>query len=390
VKRQSTVTIYVRHQSNCRYANRTGRTFARDCNCVKWLRYSGEVCFCQGRKHGPHRQHKLTTGTRSWSIAEEKRADLQRRLDVGDIGTLPQSPEEKRPTIAQAVETFITAKLGEGCGPSTIRKLRHQLGGLEQFMTERSKFFPAEITATDLIEFRASWAWESGVTRQKAQQNLRAFLRSACKENLPDLLTALKTIRLSKADVARLEPQPFSETELQKLLEQIGVTFKGNLDLVTRLTVLVHFMVATGVAIRDAVQMEREHIAGGWLRFRRQKTNRPVEQRLDDGLHRELEGLANGNRYLFWNGISAPTSATGLYQTHMRQVMKDAGLWIEGNLFHRFRDTAVDFWFGQGASELEVATMLGDTVPIVEKHYRKLLSKRLQERLAKVPVRVWQ
>jgi integrase len=297
-------------------------------------------------------------------------------------------PETKRPTITQAVETFITAKLSEGCGPSTIRKLRYQLGLFEQFLAERSKFFPVEITVTDVIEFRASWDWESGVTRQKAQQNLRSFLRSCCRENLADLLTALKTIRLSKADIARLEPQPFSEDEIQKLLAQIPVTFNGRPDIITRLTVLVHFMAATGVAIRDAVQMERANIAGGWLRFRRQKSNRPVEQRLDAGLCRELETLANG-RYIFWGGTSSAASAAGLLQTYMRRVMKDADLWIDGNLFHRFRDTAVDYWFGQGASELEVATMLGDTVPIVERHYRKLMSKRLQARLAGVKVRAW-
>jgi len=69
--------------------------------------------------------------------------------------------------------------------------------------------------------------------------------------------------------------------------------------------------------------------------------------------------------------------------------MTDAGLWIKGNLSHRFRDTAVDFWLGQGCSILEVAAMLGDTVPIVEKHYRKLLSSRMAARLAKVPTRSW-
>lgn len=33
--------------------------------------------------------------------------------------------------------------------------------------------------------------------------------------------------------------------------------------------------------------------------------------------------------------------------------------------------------------------MLGDTVAIVEKHYRKMLSKRMADRLANVPTRSW-
>jgi len=37
----------------------------------------------------------------------------------------------------------------------------------------------------------------------------------------------------------------------------------------------------------------------------------------------------------------------------------------------------------------EIAAMLGDTVAIVEKHYADLASKRMEERLAKIPVRAW-
>jgi integrase len=59
------------------------------------------------------------------------------------------------------------------------------------------------------------------------------------------------------------------------------------------------------------------------------------------------------------------------------------------NLFHRFRDTAVDYWLGEGCSVVEIAAMLGDTVPVVERHYRKLLSARMKERLAKIPTRSW-
>jgi hypothetical protein len=92
---------------------------------------------------------------------------------------------------------------------------------------------------------------------------------------------------------------------------------------------------------------------------------------------------------VFWNGTSQPTSATGLWQDDLRVVMQDAGLWIPGNLSHRFRDTAVDFWLGSGCSIVEVSAMLGDTVSVVEKHYRKLMSKRMAERLANVPTRSW-
>jgi len=364
------ISVFVRHNPSCKY--RDDETWRR-CNCRKHLRWTHNG-----------KQFRQSAKTRSWQQAE----DEKRRLETQFAGNGAPIVEETR-TIEQLLQTFITAKQTEGCTNSVIRKLRFQLGMFQRFMAERSKFFPREITATDVIEFRATWTWESGLTRQKAQQNLRSFLRMSCRENLPDLLAALKTIRLAKTDIARLEPQPFSEAELTRLLAQVPKTFSDPVK-VARLTTVIHFMVSTGLAIRDTVQLERSHIADGWLRIRRQKTSRPVEQKLDVGLYQELMTVANDNpKYIFWNGTSQPASATGLWQKYLRRVMGKAGLLIKGNISHRFRDTAVDFWLGAGCSVVEIAAMLGDTVPIVEKHYRKLLSARMKERLAKVPTRTW-
>ena len=242
----------------------------------------------------------------------------------------------------------MTAKRSEGLSPATLRKLKYQLGTFEQFLAARSKFFPSEITATDVIEFRSGWTWKSGVTRQKAQQNLRGFLRLCCTDNLEKLLNALKPIKLSKIDMTRLKPQPFSEEELKRLLAQVPKTFPDATK-AAKMTALIHCQVSTGLAIRDTIQLERENLRDGTLRIERQKTNKPVVQKLDNGLHQELLKVTNGNpKYVFWNGTSLPTSATGLWQADLRQVMKDAKLWIKGNLSHRFRDTAVDFWLEQG------------------------------------------
>ena len=258
-------------------------------------------------------------------------------------------------------------------------------------MAARSKFFPADITATDAVEFKASWStWKSSVTRQKAQQNMRGFVRFICKgEHRDEILDAFGKIKASRADTERLEPKPFTEAELEKLLKQVPVTFPDAVK-AARLTALIHCMVATGLAIRDTSQLEIKSVQDGQLRIKRQKTRKPVTQRLDPSLHRELMAVTNGNpRYVFWNGSSLPESATGLWLTDLRTLMEDAGLWIKGNVSHRFRDTAVDFWLGAGCSMTEIAALLGDTVTVVEKHYANLASKRMEDRLAKLPVRSW-
>ncbi|MFZ0806645.1 MAG: hypothetical protein WAN03_10705 [Candidatus Sulfotelmatobacter sp.] len=373
VRSNPVVTVYVRHRPTCSHASRG--EFYRGCNCAKWFRYS----------RSGH-QYRKSAKTRTWGIAEERAAELQAQLDRGDT---PRPIIVKAPqrTIADCIDTFISAKESEGISARRIKKLRRQLAAFEQFMASRSKLFPSLITAADAIDFRAGWnkSWKSTTTRQKAQQNIRSFLRSCCRENLNELLAALKAIRLSKDDKERLEPKPFTEKEIKALFAQIPKTFPP--EKVALATLLVKFMIASGVAIRDTVQLKRKSIRDGWLRINRQKTGRPVLQHLDPALCREL--LHGEGEYVFWDGKFQVTSEVTTWQDDLRLLMQDAELWIEGNVSHRFRDTAVDFWLGQGCSLTEIAAMLGDTVAVCERHYANLASARMEERLAKMPKRSW-
>ena len=372
IQAKSTVTVYVRHNSRCRHSSRG--EFFRGCSCPKWLRFS---------RAG--KRHRKPAGSRTWSIAEGKAVELQEQLDRGDQPK-PIIVKGPQPTIAECIETFISAKESEGISPRRIKKLRFQLTEFERWMSSRGKLFPSLITATDAIDFRSSWdkKWEA-TTRQKAQQNIRSFLRSCCRENLNDLLAALKTIRLSKDDRERLEPKPFSEKEIKTLFAQIPKTFPP--EKIALATLLIKFMIATGVAIRDTIQLERKKLRDGWLRINRQKTGRPVRQHLDPDLCREL--LDGDGEYVFWEGKIQVTAAVTSWQDDLRLLMQEAKLWIPGNVSHRFRDTAVDYWLGQGVSLTEIAAMLGDTLAVTERHYASLASQRMEERLAKLPKRSW-
>ena len=158
----------------------------------------------------------------------------------------------------------------------------------------------------------------------------------------------------------------------------------------SRLTALIRLMVSTGLAIRDAVQLERLAIVDGWLKIDRQKTGKTVNQRLDAGLVAELQAVTNGNlRYVFWSGTTVADNMPGPWTRDLRQLMKDAGVYVRGNLAHRFRDTFVDYLLGQGCDMTTIAALLGDSVAVTEKHYADLASARMRERLAAVPVRTW-
>jgi len=372
---KSVVTVFVRHNTSCPHRNRKQAEFYRGCECPKFLRYS---------RNG--KQTRKAAKTRSWSVAEERAIEEQESLDRGEqpkpiLIAVPQ------PTIADHIDTFLSAKESEGVSAHRIKKFHRQLDEFEKWMAAHGKLFPTAITATDVIDFRSTWNTKWTVTtRQKAQQNIRGFLRTCCKENLNELLAALKTIRQSNADKERLAPKPFTELEITALFAQIPKTFEA--ARAAQATLLIKCAIATGLAIRDVTQLQRKNVKDGWLRINRQKTGRAVLQQLDSALCAEL--LDGDGEYIFWNGEGQVTSAVTAWQDDIRLLMQNAKVWIPGNTTHRFRDTAVDFWLGQGCSLTEIAAMIGDTVAVCERHYASLASARMEERLAKMPKRSWE
>jgi hypothetical protein len=135
------------------------------CRCAKWLRYS---------RHG--KQFRQPANTRSFGTAEEKARELERRLNSGEA-VVPAKPDQpKKATVAD--KTHILAKQSEGLSNSTRRKLKYQLGLFEQYLTDRSKFFPHEITTDDCIQFRASWKWsykKGFVSRVECSEDRRVY-----------------------------------------------------------------------------------------------------------------------------------------------------------------------------------------------------------------------
>jgi len=388
--RKPVVSVYVRHRDACPKAFITGddgqpkkNESYPSCDCAKWLRFS-----LNGK------QHKQAAGTRSWGVALEKAEELQKQLDSGYGAAATDTPAPvSHQTIAGAIQTFIRGKESENLSSETIRKLRHQLSLFEQFMTSRSKFYPADIRSQDVIDYRATWTRWNDLTRIKAQGNLRGFIQACCKgDHRTDLLDALTRIKETKQGKNSRKPKPFTEEEITLLLAQVPIVF--DTPEILRHETRIRLMVSTGLAIIDTVQLERAALERakktGVLEVERQKTGKPATIPIDSDLLNELTAVMNGNpKYVFWQGMGTADSEAGRLRGEMRGLMKTAGVYIKGDVFHRFRDTAVDFWIGQGWSLTDVATALGDTVSTVEKHYKDWASQRMKERLAKLPVRKW-
>jgi integrase len=362
------VVIFVRHAATCPHSSL--EAYPR-CQCVKWLRWTA---------HG--RQHKVTAGTRVWSVAEEKRAEQQKTLDAGK-SLKPDLPSNEV-TLAKAVSNFLQSKEDVHVQEVTLRKLRAQLGLFEQFMTTRGKLFAREVTPQDVLDFRSTWRW-SDLTKIKAQQNLRGFVRFACDGNRSKILDALGTIKETKEGRRNRQPKPFTKDELATMLRHTKRP---------RTKTLIKLMVSQGLAGIDCVQLERRAVEvaakTGILEVERQKTGKTQRAKIDPTLCTELMAVLNGNpRYVFWHGENIPDSEVKLLRKEIREVMTAAGVYQKGDVLHRFRDTAVDIWASLGWSTDDMARGLGDTVAIFEKHYKAWASQRETERLKGLPTMTW-
>lgn len=386
LKRLPVVSVFVRHRSQC--PKKHHGEGHQGCDCAKWLRY-----FLHGKLH------RVSADTRSWELAQGKAKELQEQLNKGQTGTRV-APDSSRRTVRDEVSTYIAKKQGDNTVEATLRKLRYQLNLFVEFLEKRSKFYAADITRDDVIQFRSQcWRHEDGgewgdLTRIRAQGNLRGFIRFACGSNQQELLKALDRIRETKSGIKRRKPQPFKEAEITKLLAQVPKTFAGDPEKIKRHQTLLRLIVSTGLAGIDAIQLEKSTLEQakktGVLKVTRQKTGRDALPPINKGLLDELTAVLNGHeKYVFWSGDFLADSETKKFREEIGDVMKDAGLYIEGNVLHRLRDTCVDFWISEGWGIDDIARGLGDTVAIVQKHYEDRLSERVQQRMAALPTRTW-
>lgn len=72
-------------------------------------------------------------------------------------------------------------------------------------------------------------------------------------------------------------------------------------------------------------------------------------------------------KYFFWSGQSKMEAAVSVWRKRLSDVFKDAKI-TDGHP-HRFRDTFAVSLLVKGVSLEHVATLLGNSVKIVQKHY---------------------
>jgi integrase len=299
--------------------------------------------------------------------------------------------------LEEAVRLFRADKDNQGVTEAVKGKYERELDRLRKFCEgQRVPVFTVQaLTRELLIGYAATWpeAYPSTATRYQVQARLKHFLRFCLDSGWLDRAPKLTRIRVDQPPTL-----PLTDKEYAALLKAIPATFGQHpypKDKRAKVHALVQLMRWTGLAIRDAVTLERSEIVNDGKLTRivtsRQKTGTHVSVPIKPDVAQELITVLNGNpKYVFWTGNGLETSTVTHWQDDMRTLFKAAGINSEGHMrSHRLRDTfAVDL-LQKGVPLEEVSKLLGhDSIKTTEKSYAKWVKSR-QDRLDKLVTATW-
>lgn len=297
-------------------------------------------------------------------------------------------------TLQKAVTAFLAEQEAKRLAPPTIKKDRSFLGvRFLGWCADRKFGYLKQIGAGELREFRQTWDNHVWTVRKKHDRLRRLFAfcvgNGWLERNPMDLL--------AKPPAPKTMPTNyFTRKEFETIIEATcRYSYGGGHDCHyrgTRIRALVLLMGWSGLAIKDAVSLERTRLdEDGCLFLRRAKTNVPVFVPLPPKVVALLRPLpCENSNYFFWSGRGDVRHATKAYQRSFWKLFRLANLiQPDGSPkrchSHMFRDTfAVELLLAGVAIE-QVSILLGhSSVKMTEKHYLPWVKARQEQLMASV------
>jgi integrase/recombinase XerD len=382
------LSVYSRHYPPCPSSDINYKR----CRCPKWI--NGIL-----GSDGPF--IRRSAKTRSWEKAEDFKRKLEEEYEAKQKGLAEASrPRPAFVTVKEAVGRFLNSKRNENLADSTLDKLTTIFE--KQFLawaTSCGFKHITEVTTADLEAFRDTWN-DGPLAKKKKQERLIGFfyycLRLGWIKSNPAVL--LGRIRADGPPT-----DYFPAPEFDKIMDATYIYQpKGWVECrnqATRLRILTLLMRWSGLAIRDAVTLERRRLnEHGELFLYRAKTGSPVYVPLPPDVAESLRNIPPGPspnpRYFFWSGNGSPKSVVGNWQRSFRRLFKIANLRRDdGSLKrchpHMLRDTFAVEMLLAGVPLEQVSILLGHkSVKITEKHYAPWVKAR-QEQLAANVRKAW-
>jgi integrase len=222
------------------------------------------------------------------------------------------------------------------------------------------------ITQDTLKEWRA--AWKVGPkTSRKQWERVRQFFRYANDAGWieTDPAQKIRNVIDRNKDIPVVA---LSEAELKAIFEACRSPF---------LTTFMEVMLASGLAIVDAIQLAPDRLEWRYLVLRRTKTGASVKVPLDGDLVAKLKTLPllEGG-FWFWNRKGEDSShqtATGNMRRRLRPIFDKAGIHAHP---HQFRHTFVSRCLAKGMPIEMIADLLGDSIKIVASTYAHFIADR--------------
>src|SRR3984893_7397817 len=350
------ITIFVRHSADCKYR---GDEFEKRCHCLKHLRWSHE-----------RKQHRASAHTRSWSVAENKKREIEDQL----AGRTP-APDSTGQSITDAVEIFLADKKLQGVTDNVLGKYTRELDRFRAFCEGAGVYTVQGINRELMTRFCGTWEelYKSSSTRVRVRERLRNFLRYCYQA---EWLTRI--IDLPKMKDTELPTMPLTQKEYTKLLDAVYATVAEPARR-AQVHALFQLMRWSGLAIGDALRLRRDEILQdkktGLHRIvtSRQKTGTDVSVPIPPAVANEVLAVLNGNPvYVFWSGNGKPDTISKKWaNVYVTPIFEAAGIERNGNMVsHRLRDTfAVDL-LQNGVPMEDVSKMLGhESIRTTERSY---------------------
>jgi integrase/recombinase XerD len=350
------LNLWRRHLRSCPHRVRT----YKKCGCPIWV---------QGTLHG--KWIKQSLDLRNWESAQKLVRDWESGHTAG------------RSSVAHACDAFIRDCEARNLSEASLGKYRLLTEDLKQAFEGRAV---GALSVDDVRRYREGWKL-APISARKKLERLRTFFRFCMDSGWAHMNPA----KALKHPIAHARPtMPVTNEDFEKILWACdlypiqGIYGEGNRTRVRAFVLLLRY---SGLRIRDVALLSDDKLQGNKLLLYSAKTKVPVYVPLPEFVVKELlaAGALRAGKYFFWSGEGEIKSCVNDWQRTLLRLSKLAGVKFHA---HQLRDSfAVDL-LSNGVSLEDVATLLGNTMKIAEKHYAPWVASR-QISLEKSIERAW-